>query len=173
AEPLPFARAAAALEIRVCDPAPELADGCTLAGVGDDDEMPVLRVAGRRRLLREGEALLEHLALDGPREVEALAHGACRREQLVGCQVEGQDDDPMRAPRRASASPRRLRVDVDLVGVHWSRRSDGPGWARTPLLSGAFHAAGGHRGVHGTGTVERLRMVDLAAVDECRVRVRR
>jgi hypothetical protein len=34
------------------------------------------------------QALLEHLPLDGPLEVEALAHGPGRGQHLVGAQVQ-------------------------------------------------------------------------------------
>ena len=67
---------------------PELGEPGSQVRVGDDDEVPVLRVAPGRRLLGEAQALLEHLALDRPLEVEPLAHGAGGREQLVGRQLE-------------------------------------------------------------------------------------
>ena len=88
-EHLALACATATLQIRAGDLTPDLSERRALAGVGDDDEVPVLRVARRGRLLREIEALLEHLALHRAREIQALPDGAGRREQLVGCQIEG------------------------------------------------------------------------------------
>src|SRR5262249_44538409 len=85
---LPLARAAAALKVWVRDLAPELAQCGALVGVGDDDEVPALRITGGRRLLRELQALLEHLALDWTRQVEPLANRSSGREQLVGSQLE-------------------------------------------------------------------------------------
>ena len=107
-EHLTLARAAAALEIRARDLTPDLPERGALLRVGDDDEVPVLRIAGRRRLLRQVEALLEHLALDRTRQIQAFPDGAGRREQLVGCQVEG---------------------DLRILD------SDGPGWNRTTARS--------------------------------------
>src|SRR4051794_28940113 len=85
---LPLTRPAAALEVRKRDLAPELPERGPLLRVGDDDEVPVLGVARGGRLLGELQALLEHLALDGTREVEPLADGAGRREQLVRGQLQ-------------------------------------------------------------------------------------
>jgi len=61
----------------------DIAEGRPLLGVLDDDEVPVLAVTRGRRLLRELEALFEHLALDRTREVEPLANRPRRGEQLV------------------------------------------------------------------------------------------
>src|SRR5439155_7549545 len=88
AQHLPFERAAVPLQVWVRDLAPQLADRGALGRVGDDDEVPVLRVGRRRRLLRKLEALLQDLALDRPREIEPLAHRARRREELVRGQFE-------------------------------------------------------------------------------------
>ena len=85
---LPLARPASALEVRVRHLAPELSEACALVRVGDDDEMPVLRVARGRRLLGEAKALLQHLSLDRTREIEPFADGARRRQQLVGSEIE-------------------------------------------------------------------------------------
>src|SRR5689334_22601951 len=79
---------AAAREIRIRDLTPEFAECGAFRGIGDDDEVPVLRVGRRRRLLRELEALLEHVPLDRAIEVEPLPDGARRREELVGSQLE-------------------------------------------------------------------------------------
>jgi hypothetical protein len=57
-------------------------------GVGDHDPVVGLAVRRRGRLDADVEALLEHLALDGSVEVEALADGACGRQHLVGAQVQ-------------------------------------------------------------------------------------
>ena len=46
------------------------------------------------------EALLEDLALDGPVEVEALAHGAGGRQHLVGAQVQMHGREVRRSARR-------------------------------------------------------------------------
>jgi len=73
AQQLPFARAAATLEVRERNLAPQLTDCGALLRIGDDDEVPGLRVGRRRRLLRKLEALEQPLPLDRPREVESLA----------------------------------------------------------------------------------------------------
>ena len=66
-----------------------------LGGIGDDDPAPTLRIAAGRRLDREPQALLDHLGLDRPAEVEALAHRARRGEQMVdGGAVERVTDSP-------------------------------------------------------------------------------
>src|SRR5204863_8968547 len=83
----PLARPAP-LEVRVGHLPPQLAESGPLLRVGDDDEVPVLRVRGGRRLLRQPEALLQHLPLDRTRQVEALADGPGRREELVWGQLE-------------------------------------------------------------------------------------
>jgi hypothetical protein len=82
--PTGFPRGRAAGKVPLAAPAPQLAEPGAELGVGHDDEVPVLRVARGRRLLREREALLQQLALDRARQVEAPADGARRREQLVG-----------------------------------------------------------------------------------------
>src|SRR5579862_10046698 len=50
--------------------------------------MPVLRVARRRRLLGEPEALVQDLALHRAGEVEPPTHGPGRREEFVRGQLE-------------------------------------------------------------------------------------
>ena len=89
------------LEVGPGDAAPELSERRLLRRVGDDDEVPVLRVARGRRLLGEGQALLQHLALDRPGEIEPFADGPRGREQLVGCQLEDHPLKPNRLPRDA------------------------------------------------------------------------
>ena len=69
AQHLALTRAAATLEVWVGDLPPDLAERGALLRVGDDDEVPVLRVARGRRLLCEIQALLQDLAWDGPRQV--------------------------------------------------------------------------------------------------------
>jgi hypothetical protein len=76
-------RGRAAGEIPLAALAPQLAEAGAKLRVGHDDEVPVLGVAGGRRLLRECEALLQQLTVDRARQVEAPANGARRREQLV------------------------------------------------------------------------------------------
>src|SRR3954447_12156254 len=110
---LALARSTAALEIGIGDLPPDLAECCALVGIGDDDEVPVLAVARGRGLLGEAEALLEHLALDRPREVEALPNRAGRREELVRGQIEEHVSRSYvlgdRRPSRGAGYPRRAR----------------------------------------------------------------
>src|SRR4051812_37813963 len=73
---------AAALEVRVGDLPPDFTERGALLRVRDDDEVPVLRVARGRRLLREIQALLQNLAWDGPRQVEPFANRPRRGEKL-------------------------------------------------------------------------------------------
>jgi hypothetical protein len=54
-----------------------------LRRVGDDDEVPALAGAGRRRLERQREALLDHGERHRTREVEPSAHGAGGGEHTV------------------------------------------------------------------------------------------
>ena len=72
------------------------------SGVRDDDELPRLRIRGRRCLQCHRHALLDYLALDRAIEVESFAHGAGCREELVGIErqeVHGQSlpEQSMRA----------------------------------------------------------------------------
>src|SRR4051794_13479027 len=95
---LALARAAAALEVRIGDLPPDLAECRALVGVGHDDEVPVLAVARGRGLLGEPEALLEHLALDRTGEVEALPNRARRGKKLVRSEIETHCGDPTLSP---------------------------------------------------------------------------
>src|SRR5207248_1523849 len=112
AEELALTCAAAALKIGIGDLAPELAERGPLGGIGDDDEVPRLCVARRRRLLRELQALLEHLALDRPAQVEPLADGARGREQLVRRQLERRHRTHASPPERGRADTRDERLSV-------------------------------------------------------------
>ena len=106
-----------ALEIRAGDLAPDVGERRALRRVVDDDEVPVLRVARRRRLLRETHAVLQHLPLDRPRQVEPLADRARRRKELVGGQLEDHAAIIARGIRSARASRlarRPARVAVRL-----------------------------------------------------------
>ena len=100
AQHLPFARTAASLEVGARNLAPSLADRCAFFRVSDDHEMPVLRIAGRGRLLRELETLLEHPALHRAGEVEPLPHGARRGKKLVRSQLESGDAEILVAGQR-------------------------------------------------------------------------
>ena len=53
-------------------------------GVVDDQPAPLLRVAGRRGLHGEAQALEHEVAGDGPIEIEAPPHGTCGGQQAVG-----------------------------------------------------------------------------------------
>src|SRR5439155_27218122 len=59
AQHLALTRTSAALKVRQRDLPPDLAERGALLGVGDDHEVPVLRVACGRRLLGELEAFLQ------------------------------------------------------------------------------------------------------------------
>ena len=105
------------LEIGPGDLAPDVGERRALGRVVDDDEVPVLRVARGRRLLRELQALLQHLALDRPRQVESLADRTRRREELVRRQLEDHAAIIARGIRSARASrlarrPARVAVRV-------------------------------------------------------------
>ena len=61
-----------------------------LCGVGDNDEVPALRVRAGRRLEGNGNAGLDDRQVDGPGEVQPLADRTRGGEQMVdGCQVHG------------------------------------------------------------------------------------
>ncbi len=107
----------APLEVGPCDVAPEVGESGPLLRLGDDDEVPVLRVARRRRLLREPQAVLEHVALDRARQVEPLADGARGREQLVGRQVEDHWSILSERGDSGSDNPRVLRSLAAFAGV--------------------------------------------------------
>ena len=142
ARALPLARPAA-LEIRRGDRAPQLAERRALLRVGDDDEVPVLRVARGRRLLREAEALLEHLALDRTREVEPLAHGAGGRESSSGVSSRSTGRSSQSARRSARDRDRHAGADAD----------DQPAHRRV----GEAHAAVGDGGAGDAADVRRVR----------------
>src|SRR6202042_841805 len=65
----------------------QLGQGLLAAGVGDQQEVPALRIAAGGRLESEVKALLEQAALDWPGQVEALAHRPRSGQQLVRGQV--------------------------------------------------------------------------------------
>ena len=50
------------------------------ARLGHDDEVPALRIAGRRRLNRDLDALIDDGVRDGAGEIETIAHTARGRE---------------------------------------------------------------------------------------------
>src|SRR5438128_11380122 len=79
---------------------PQLSERGAGARVRDEHEVPVLAVRRRRGLLREAEAVLEHLSLDRPREVEPAPHGAGGREQLVRSELEDHANGMMPAGPR-------------------------------------------------------------------------
>jgi hypothetical protein len=54
-----------------------------LLRIGDDEEVPALAIRAARGLERERQALLDQLVRDGAFEVEAPAHSAGRRQELV------------------------------------------------------------------------------------------
>ena len=56
--------------------------------VVDREPAPAVHIAAVRSLEGERQTLLDDAALDRAVEVEALAHGAGRREELVGGQLE-------------------------------------------------------------------------------------
>ena len=87
---------------------PELAERRPLLGIRDDHEVPVLLVARDGRLLREQEALFEHVPLDGPLEIEPPPYGTRRREQLVDRQR--QDHLPTIARLRRSCTRAQLHA---------------------------------------------------------------
>jgi hypothetical protein len=76
------------LQIRAGDAAPQLPQRGPPLRVGHHHEVPVLGVAGRRCLLAQPQALLEHLPLDRAGQIEALADAAGRGQQLIGGEVQ-------------------------------------------------------------------------------------
>ena len=57
-------------------------------GLGHEHPMPRLTVAAGWRLQCQMEALFDDLAFDGAIEIEPLAHGSRRGQQLVGAQIQ-------------------------------------------------------------------------------------
>ena len=87
------------LEIRIGDRAPQLGERRALLRVGDDDEVPVLRVARRRRLLREARGTPRA----PPARPDASGRAACgRRASSRAARRE--------SARAARADHRRVRV---------------------------------------------------------------
>lgn len=78
-------------------PAEHVGERGALVRVRDDDEVQQLKVAARRRLLGQRDALLDHLALHGAGEVEASPDRTRRAEQFVVGEVgRGHTSAPLR-----------------------------------------------------------------------------
>jgi hypothetical protein len=80
----------------------EVAQCLLAAGIGHDDEVPALRVASRRRLESQVEALLQQFVFDRAGQVESLEYGPRRRQQLIGSEIQARARHarPHRRPRR-------------------------------------------------------------------------
>ena len=61
----------------------QFGEGAALLGVTHHQPAPALAVRARRRLLAETQALEHHFGLYGPFQIQAFAHCARRREQVV------------------------------------------------------------------------------------------
>src|SRR5207253_793529 len=70
------------------------------------------RIPRGRRLLRKLKAFLEHVALDGPCQVEPLPHGPRRGQQFVGRELELHAPDPIEphSPRPTWRARRAMRA---------------------------------------------------------------
>ena len=127
-------------QIALAETPPELTQSGTLLGIGDDDEVPVLAVTGRRRLLRQAQALLQYLALDRALQVQAAPHRPRGLQHLVGRQVEQH-----RPILRGGAQPYEADVRLDErleLDAH--------------LRRGVFERSGQQSSVHGADDLGML-----------------
>ena len=146
----------------------DLAERGPLGLVGDDDEGPLLPVRPGRRLLRDADALPDHLERHGPLEIEALADCSRRRQQLVGIEVEeGAHRRDSRA-RPRSTTVRAMPEEATPWPDHNVRAARIREWLNTGLwflpMLWAFGAMAAAVALGGARSGDRRRRTELARV---------
>ena len=110
----PFRAGAGPVHVRPESGAVHVRECGTLVGVGHDDPVPALAVRTGGRLDREAQAFFDDLGRDRTVEVEALAYGTRRGQQMVDGVELGRFGGHESCGRR---STRRVRIPSSKVQV--------------------------------------------------------